>query len=82
MSIVSYEGRSNMFVYRDIKFRVQTMLDPSKSPIRFNVYAKFSDDTSESRIASKAGKWASEQDAIDEAKLMAQLHIDESLSQE
>lgn len=81
MSIVSYEGRSNMFVYRDIKFRVQTILDPSKSPIRYNVYAKFSDDTSETRIASKAGDWATELDAIDDAKVQAKLHIDEKLNQ-
>lgn len=82
MSIISFEGRSNMFVYRDIKFRVQTILDPSKSPIRINVHAKFSDDSSETRIASKVGSWASEEDAINEAKSLAQLHIDEALNQE
>ncbi|WP_130905341.1 hypothetical protein [Pseudomonas sp. Sample_22] len=82
MSIVSYEGRTNMFMYRDIKFRVQVMLDPSKSVIRYNVYAKFSDGTNEERIASKAGAWNSEGDAVAEAQTQAQLYIDEFLKQE
>ena len=82
MSIVSYEGRSNMFMYRGVKFRVQVMLDPSKIVIRYNVFAKFSDDTNEERIAYKTGVWNSEEDAVADAQKQAQPLIDEFLKQE
>ena len=80
MSIVSFEGRSNMFTYRDVKFRVQTILDSSDVVIRYNVHAKFGDDTREERIFTKAGTW-SEADAISEAKAEAQEIIDERLTE-
>jgi uncharacterized protein YcfJ len=80
MSIVSFEGRSNMFAYRDVKFRVQTILDSSNIVVRYNVHAKFGDNTKEQRIATKAGSW-SEADALAEAQAEAKTIIDEMLTE-
>jgi hypothetical protein len=82
LSIISYEGRNNMFTHREVRYRVQVILDPAKSPVRYSVLAKFSDETKEERIASKSGTWSSEDDAVLEAKAQALMIIDEHLDRE
>ena len=80
MTRISFEGRPNKFVYRDVKYRITSIIAADGKVVRVNVDAQFNEEQGEVRIKSLQSGWDNEESAIAAGHETAERIIDDHLA--